>query len=43
MAGISQSWVKLTTISSTTWDSSAVREMRVIDVSFGQWPMNQVS
>ena len=42
-AGISQSWVKLTIISSTTRVSSTVRERRVIDTSFGQWPMNQVS
>jgi hypothetical protein len=43
MAGISQSWVKLTMISSTTRASSSVRDRRVIEISFGQWPMNQVS
>ena len=43
MAGISQSWVKLIMISSTTWDVADGAGDRVITVSFGQWPMNQVS
>ena len=37
--GISQSWVKLRTNSSTTWSVPIVREIGVIFVSAGHVPM----